>query len=85
MKKNAIKLISGIEKINLYCTFLLQQFKNEVEARLSDLECLNRDYRQLAREGRTDAHTAVKRRTQELNQRWDELSQRSVAVLRRLR
>ncbi len=49
------------------------------------LENLNKQYRQLAREGRVDAGGALRRHVLDVNTRWDDVSLVINAVLRRLR
>lgn len=53
--------------------------------RLTQLELVNKQYRRLARENRTDTASRLKQMVHEGNQRWDGLQRRVTAVLRRLR
>lgn len=62
-----------------------QAFQRQVHERLTQLELVNKQYRRLARENRTDAACKLKVMVQEGNQRWDGLQKRVAAVLRRLR
>ncbi len=52
---------------------------------MSQLEQLNKQYRQLAREGRTDSAGHLKSQIHDANKRWDDLNLRAHAVIRRLR
>lgn len=63
----------------------LQAFQRQVHERLTQLELVNKQYRRLARENRTDAACKLKVMVHEGNQRWDSLQRRVAAVLRRLR
>ena len=49
------------------------------------LENLNKQYRQLAREGRTDTNSALRNNVQDINNRWDNVSLIITSVLRRIR
>ena len=49
------------------------------------LESLNKQYRQLAREGRTDTNGALRDHVQDINTRWDNVSLIITSVLRRMR
>lgn len=62
-----------------------QAFQRQVHERLTQLELVNKQYRRLARENRTDAASRLKQMVHEGNQRWDGLQKRVTAVLRRLR
>ena len=46
---------------------------------------MNKQYRQLAREGRTDANGALRDNVQDINNRWDNVSLIITSVLRRMR
>lgn len=46
---------------------------------------MNKQYRRLARENRTDAASSLREMVQEGNQRWDGLQRRAAAIIRRLR
>ena len=62
-----------------------QAFQRQVHERLTQLELINKQYRRLARENRTDAASKLKVLVHEGNQRWDGLQRRVAAVLRRLK
>lgn len=65
--------------------FSCQAFQRQVHERLTQLELVNKQYRRLARENRTDAASKLKVMVHEGNQRWDSLQKRVAAVLRRLK
>lgn len=65
--------------------FSSQAFQRQVHERLTQLELVNKQYRRLARENRTDASSKLKVMVHEGNQRWDSLQRRVAAVLRRLK
>ena len=44
---------------------------------------MNKQYRVLAREGRTDVDGVLKEQIHEMNSRWDKLSKRIAAIVRR--
>ena len=56
----------------------------DVENHSTDLGQLNKFYRQLAHEGRTDETGNLKTSVNEMNKRWEGLSERCKAALRRL-
>lgn len=62
-----------------------QAFQRQVHERLTQLELVNKQYRRLARENRTDTACKLKIMVQEGNQRWDSLQKRVATVLRRLK
>lgn len=62
-----------------------QAFQRQIHERLTQLELINKQYRRLARENRTDTASKLKHMVHEGNQRWDNLQKRVTAVLRRLR
>ncbi|XP_070274716.1 nesprin-2 isoform X3 [Myotis yumanensis] len=62
-----------------------EAFQRQVHERLTQLELVNKQYRRLARENRTDTASRLKQMVHEGNQRWDGLQRRVTAVLRRLR
>ncbi|XP_071368742.1 nesprin-2-like [Centroberyx affinis] len=62
-----------------------EAFQRQVHERLTQLELVNKQYRRLARENRTDAASKLKVMVHEGNQRWDGLQKRVAAVLRRLK
>lgn len=65
--------------------FMLQAFQRQIHERLTQLELINKQYRRLARENRTDTASKLKQMVHEGNQRWDNLQKRVTAILRRLR
>lgn len=65
--------------------FLPQAFQRQIHERLTQLELINKQYRRLARENRTDTASKLKQMVHEGNQRWDNLQKRVTAILRRLR
>lgn len=67
------------------CLSRTQAFQRQVHERLTQLELVNKQYRRLARENRTDAACKLKTMVNEGNQRWDELQRRVSAIIRRLR
>ncbi|XP_066128936.1 nesprin-2 isoform X3 [Saccopteryx bilineata] len=62
-----------------------EAFQRQVHERLTQLELVNKQYRRLARENRTDTASRLKQMVHEGNQRWDSLQRRVTAILRRLR
>ncbi|XP_076002837.1 nesprin-2-like isoform X2 [Genypterus blacodes] len=62
-----------------------EAFQRQIHERLTQLELVNKQYRRLAREHRTDAASKLKVMVHEGNQRWDRLQKRVGAVLRRLK
>ncbi|KAM4541190.1 nesprin-2-like isoform 1-T1 [Fundulus diaphanus] len=62
-----------------------EAFQRQVHERLTQLELVNKQYRRLARENRTDAACKLKLLVHDGNQRWDSLQRRVAAVLRRLK
>nr|XP_029131758.1 nesprin-2 [Labrus bergylta] len=62
-----------------------EAFQRQVHERLTQLELVNKQYRRLARENRTDAASKLKVMVHEGNQRWDSLQRRVAAVLRRIK
>ena len=59
--------------------------QRDVHNGLEQLEHLNKLYRSLAREGRTDLAGTLKERVLTTNKRWDSLSGCIAAILRRLK
>uniref|UniRef100_A0A8B9GDL0 Spectrin repeat containing nuclear envelope protein 2 n=1 Tax=Amazona collaria TaxID=241587 RepID=A0A8B9GDL0_9PSIT len=62
-----------------------EAFQRQVHERLTQLELINKQYRRLARENRTDSASKLKQMVHEGNQRWDYLQKRVAAILRRLK
>uniref|UniRef100_A0A8C0F857 Spectrin repeat containing nuclear envelope protein 2 n=1 Tax=Bubo bubo TaxID=30461 RepID=A0A8C0F857_BUBBB len=62
-----------------------EAFQRHVHERLTQLELINKQYRRLARENRTDSASKLKQMVHEGNQRWDNLQKRVAAILRRLK
>jgi len=59
--------------------------QRKIHENLSKLENINRQYRRLAREGRTDTAGTLKKMMQDANDRWDNLQGQMSASLRDLR
>uniref|UniRef100_A0A665X8T1 Spectrin repeat containing, nuclear envelope 2b n=1 Tax=Echeneis naucrates TaxID=173247 RepID=A0A665X8T1_ECHNA len=62
-----------------------EAFQRQVHEWLTQLELVNKQYRRLARENRTDTASRLKVMVHEGNRRWDALQRRVAAVLRRLK
>uniref|UniRef100_A0A8C6P4V4 Spectrin repeat containing, nuclear envelope 2b n=1 Tax=Nothobranchius furzeri TaxID=105023 RepID=A0A8C6P4V4_NOTFU len=62
-----------------------EAFQRQVHERLTQLELVNKQYRRLARENRTDAASKLRVMVHDGNQRWDCLQKRVASVLRRLK
>ncbi|XP_066525021.1 nesprin-1 isoform X6 [Hoplias malabaricus] len=62
-----------------------ETFQRQVHESLTQLELINKQYRRLARENRTDAACRLREMTHDCNQRWDNLQRRLASVLRRLK
>ncbi|XP_077408932.1 nesprin-2a isoform X3 [Vanacampus margaritifer] len=62
-----------------------ESFQRQVHERLTHLELVNKQYRRLARENRTDRASQLKAMVHEGNRRWDVLHRRVAAILRRLK
>ncbi|XP_071413447.1 nesprin-2 isoform X2 [Pithys albifrons albifrons] len=62
-----------------------EAFQRQIHERLTQLELINKQYRRLARENRTDAASKLKQMVHEGNQRWDNLQKRVASILRRLK
>ncbi|XP_061468359.1 nesprin-2 isoform X2 [Rhineura floridana] len=62
-----------------------EAFQRQIHERLTQLELINKQYRRLARENRTDSASKLKQMVHEGNQRWDSLQKRVAAILRRLK
>ena len=65
------------------CIFQIAQRK--IHENLSNLENINKQYRRLAREGRTDTAGTLKSLMQDANDRWDLLQGQMSAILRQLK
>lgn len=63
----------------------LQAVQRQIHENLSKLENINRQYRYLAREGRTDTAGTLKTLMQDANDRWDRMQGHMSANLRTLR
>ncbi|XP_013786172.1 nesprin-2-like [Limulus polyphemus] len=61
---------------------ILQQ---SIRVNVTRLQLVNRQYRRLARESRTDSGNFLKNKVNDINQRWDTLYRRVVCIIRRLR
>ncbi|XP_018086130.1 nesprin-2-like isoform X2 [Xenopus laevis] len=62
-----------------------EAFQRQIHERLTHLELVNKQYRRLARENRTDAASKLKHMVHQGNQRWDILQKRVAAILKRLK
>ncbi|XP_044278581.1 nesprin-1 isoform X9 [Varanus komodoensis] len=62
-----------------------EAFQRQVHESLTQLELINKQYRRLARENRTDSAGRLKQMVHEGNQRWDNLQKRVTSILRRLK
>ncbi|XP_066035177.1 nesprin-1 isoform X2 [Chamaea fasciata] len=62
-----------------------EAFQRQVHESLTQLELINKQYRRLARENRTDSAGSLKQMVHEGNQRWDNLQKRVTSILRRLK
>ncbi|XP_041070727.1 nesprin-2-like isoform X1 [Carcharodon carcharias] len=62
-----------------------ETFQRQIHESLTQLELINKQYRRLARENRTDSSRRLKQMVHEGNQRWDSLQKRITAILRRLK
>uniref|UniRef100_A0A8B9PAT5 KASH domain-containing protein n=1 Tax=Apteryx owenii TaxID=8824 RepID=A0A8B9PAT5_APTOW len=62
-----------------------EAFQRQVHESLTQLELINKQYRRLARENRTDSDCSLKQMVHEGNQRWDNLQKRVTSILRRLK
>lgn len=62
-----------------------EAFQRQVHENLTQLELINKQYRRLARENRTDSECSLKQMVHEGNQRWDNLQKRVASILRRLK
>lgn len=62
-----------------------EAFQRQVHESLTQLELINKQYRRLARENRTDSACKLKQMVHEGNQRWDNLQKRVTSILRRLK
>lgn len=64
---------------------MLQAFQRQVQEFLTQLELINKQYRRLARENRTDSSCRLREMVHDGNRRWDNLQKRVAAVIRRLK
>nr|XP_057912429.1 nesprin-1 isoform X11 [Doryrhamphus excisus] len=62
-----------------------EAFQRQVQECLTQLELINKQYRRLARENRTDSSCHLKEMVHDGNRRWDKLQKRVAAILRRLK
>ncbi|XP_054617984.1 nesprin-1 isoform X10 [Dunckerocampus dactyliophorus] len=62
-----------------------EAFQRQVQECLTQLELINKQYRRLARENRTDSSCHLKEMVHDGNRRWDNLQKRVAAILRRLK
>lgn len=62
-----------------------EAFQRQVHESLTQLELINKQYRRLARENRTDSACSLRQMAHGGNQRWDDLQKRVTSILRRLK
>ncbi|XP_051871093.1 nesprin-2-like isoform X2 [Pristis pectinata] len=62
-----------------------ETFQRQTHESLTQLELINKQYRRLARENRTDTCSRLRHLVSEGNRRWDNLQRRIAAILRRLK
>uniref|UniRef100_A0A8C1YUK6 Spectrin repeat containing, nuclear envelope 1a n=1 Tax=Cyprinus carpio TaxID=7962 RepID=A0A8C1YUK6_CYPCA len=62
-----------------------EAFQRQVQECLTQLELINKQYRRLARENRTDSSCHLRQMVHDGNQHWDILQRRVAAILRRLK
>ncbi|CAL9692474.1 unnamed protein product [Knipowitschia caucasica] len=62
-----------------------EAFQRQVQECLTQLELINKQYRRLARENRTDSSCRLREMVHNGNRRWDNLQKRVTAILRRLK
>uniref|UniRef100_A0A8C6UAV7 KASH domain-containing protein n=1 Tax=Neogobius melanostomus TaxID=47308 RepID=A0A8C6UAV7_9GOBI len=62
-----------------------EAFQRQVQECLTQLELINKQYRRLARENRTDSSCHLREMVHDGNRRWDNLQKRVTAILRRLK
>ncbi|CAJ1078482.1 nesprin-1 [Xyrichtys novacula] len=62
-----------------------EAFQRQVQECLTQLELINKQYRRLARENRTDSSCKLREMVHDGNRRWDNLQKRVAAILRRLK
>ena len=85
-RKNLPSVFSHLKCTRLvFCLLLLQIAQRKIHENLSSLENINRQYRRLAREGRTDASGSLKTMMQDANDRWDMLQGQMSTILRQLK
>jgi len=63
----------------------MQDLQKKVHENLSNLESINKQYRRLAREGRTDHAKTLKLLVEDANNRWDKLQQHVTTIMRHLK
>lgn len=78
------KQVCPLYSYNLYVC-LSQAFQRQVQECLTQLELINKQYRRLARENRTDSSCRLREMVHDGNRRWDNLQKRVAAILRRLK
>ncbi|CAB1340090.1 unnamed protein product, partial [Coregonus sp. 'balchen'] len=62
-----------------------EAFQRQVQECLTQLELINKQYRRLARENRTDSSCRLREMVHDGNRRWDNLQKRVASILRRLK
>lgn len=78
-------LLWSYSLIRVFFFSYLQAFQRQVQECLTQLELINKQYRRLARENRTDSSYRLKDMVHDGNRRWDNLQRRVAAILRRLK
>ncbi|GAB1294892.1 Nesprin-1 [Apodemus speciosus] len=63
----------------------MEAFQRQVHESLTQLELINKQYRRLARENRTDSACSLRQMVHGGNRRWDDLQKRVTSILRRLK
>lgn len=71
--------------LSVMVLFASQAFQRQVQECLTQLELINKQYRRLARENRTDSSCHLRQMVHDGNRRWDVLQRRVAAILRRLK
>lgn len=64
---------------------ILQSFQRKIHENLAQLEMINKQYRRMARESRTDTNLQLRKMVHEANNRWDDVARRCNKVLRRMK
>ncbi|PIK52714.1 putative nesprin-1 isoform X3 [Apostichopus japonicus] len=62
-----------------------EAFQRKIHENLAQLEMINKQYRRMARESRTDTNLQLRKMVHEANNRWDDVARRCNKVLRRMK